>query len=254
LDIGFHEKAANMMLSREIVRPLHDYRKKDGQLTSAAKKSTVQQSMFAHIDSEQEKLNGDFTNEQRKALPTLSKLANKRSQYLQKKQILNLARNALRLNFTNAITYEPLDPKNAYILPENYRMGSKQMYSLNTLEKLQNGKGNGGNLDDEELREIVIQVQTHMRQSANRTGIALGSLNNITINYVRKLLQMPRGIVSPYTRRPIEQALPFKTQYNLKNRKVGGKLGGKFNLLNKYLKDPHKTTENIAKLYNLRQK
>jgi hypothetical protein len=243
LDIGFHEKAADKMLRHSINfhRPLHDYRKTDGKLTSEARKSSPQQRMFAHIDSEQKKLNGEFTNEQRKSLQTLSKLANKRSQYLQKMQIMTLARNARNLKFKNAITYEPLDPKNAYILPENYRMGSKQMYSLNTVKKLQ--QGNVVHYNDAEMRSMVIGLRNQLRQIARINGVDLGSLNHIDENFVRDFVQQaPKQLVSPYTRRNIKQAIPFKTQYNLD-------YDGKFNLLKSYLKDRDKTTKSIAKLY-----
>jgi hypothetical protein len=161
---------------------------------------------------------------------------------------MSLARNARNINFENAITFEPLDPMNAFILPENYNKGGKQLYSYNTLQKLYKNKEYLAPVTREALLRRLRHLQSFYPNSPNVNTLRLALGNMQWGGQVYHEKKTKRQLVSPFTRREISLPVWFSEKYN-EDAKNEYPNGGKFKLLVKYKKDPHKTTKNIAALY-----
>ena len=84
----------------------------------------------------------NFTNEQRKVLPTLNALAKKMKSIQQKKQIKNLLKLSENMNLQDAITYENITysngKPNAYVINQDWKAGDRHIYKHDTLMEILN--------------------------------------------------------------------------------------------------------------------
>ena len=141
-NMGYSEKAIKKISAKKEsgIRPISDYKKLDGELMNNAKKRTPIESFINAYVFERHK-ERRFTQNEKNSLEKLTPLATKRMQYLQKRQIMNLAKLAKNLNFQNTVTMNNLSLNNnketsAKVIRENWNAGGKQLYSRGTIYKL----------------------------------------------------------------------------------------------------------------------
>ena len=137
---------------------------------------------------------------------------------------------------------------NAFILPENYNKGGKQLYSYSTIQKLYKNKEYLAPVTKKDLLRKLRHLQSFDPNSPNVNALH-SVLRNMAANQVFYVRKTKRQLVSPFTRREISHANWFSERYE-KNAKNEYPNGGKFKLLVKYKNDPEKTTKKIAALYD----
>lgn len=229
-------------------RPLSDFRKDTGRL----KKGVSKIPLNSFLSQIKEKPRKNFTTNEINALQTIAKSTQRRIEKMQKKQIMDIAKLAKNNLFTNAITFN--ETSNPYVIPQNWMKGRRNVYNLNTLQKLR--KPNYSQSQNILLsRDQIIQRIPYIPNNViqQRFGVSRDVL-------IQAFLQTPNGMVfsfprldpprltrkikSPFTREElnITNIMPL-------NKYINRNYKGKYKLLKQYQNNPHKTSKEIANLY-----